>query len=216
MYPLCVKCFKLRDEGKVMQCPDCKAWHKSENNCVCKPVAISVVALDAEKPLSKCIICKKDSNGFLFCKECYKEYKNKELLIRINKCTEIELLDETYDGIYTCKDGHRVKSKSERSIDDYLFENDIPHIYEREVYVKKYDKVLRPDFYLPKKDIYIEHWGFGESNKAYTESKKYKLELYEEQGFTVISTYEKDMQNPEMSLKKKLETYDDGKINFID
>src|SRR5574344_1188806 len=63
----------------------------------------------------RCIACGKPTEpGYFFCRECYHKYKNKNLLLHIKNCRDIEILNESYEGIYQCKDGHIVKSKSER------------------------------------------------------------------------------------------------------
>ena len=38
-------------------------------------------------------------------------------------------MDESYEGMFKCRDGHIVKSKSEREIDNYLFEKGIEPPY---------------------------------------------------------------------------------------
>ena len=171
----------------------------------------------------KCIACGKETkNGNLFCVGCYHKYKDKQLLVKITKCKEIEIMDESYEGVYKCKDGHIVKSKSEREIDNYLFDHGVPHAYEKAVSVdadKNHD--LHPDFYLPNylnkgKDVYIEHWGFNSNNREYTKSKKYKTSIYKKIGLTIISTCEKDMSDLEASLDRKLKHFKYGVINFED
>jgi len=176
---------------------------------------------EKDEVIVKCIGCgKQTKNGHLFCYDCYKKYKDKQLLVKINKCTEITILDESYEGVYKCKDGHIVKSKSERDIDNYLFDHGIPHAYEKVVSIdgdKNHD--LHPDFCLPNysgkgKDVYIEHWGFNSNNRDYYKSKKYKIAKYVELGLTIISTNESDMNDPEAALNRKLKNFEFGKINF--
>lgn len=182
-------------------------------------------ALDSEKEnqngIVKCIGCGTyTKNGHLFCLDCYKKYKDKQLLVKITKCYEINILDESYEGVYKCKDGHIVKSKSEREIDNYLFDHNIPHAYEKVVSIdgeSKHD--LHPDFCLPNylgkgKDVYIEHWGFNSDNRDYYKSKKYKIAKYRELKLTIISTNEADMNDPEAALNRKLNNFEFGKINF--
>ena len=128
----------------------------------------------------KCIACgKPTTNGFFFCPECYRKYKEKTLLIEIRKCTEVEILDDSYEGKYHCDDGHVVKSKSEAFIDNYLFANGIPHAYESAFPIDENpNHDLHPDFCLPNfnnsgTDVYIEHWGYNDNNIEYTKTKKY-------------------------------------------
>ncbi|MCL2522240.1 MAG: hypothetical protein FWE36_05200 [Erysipelotrichales bacterium] len=172
------------------------------------------VIVNAEQPITKCILCAKDSLGKLFCKECYFKNKNKVLFLQINKCTEIILKDSSYEGKHTCDDGHIVKSKSEMTIDDYLFRKNIKHAYEKEFRVSM-DLHLKPDFYLQDQKVYLEHWGL--EGKSYNETKLFKMIQYAELGKTVICTYEEDMSNPSSNLDFKLnpQEYKEGEINFL-
>ncbi len=186
----------------------------------------NVVVISANNK-SKCITCGKQTEGLLFCASCYVKYKNKELLFKITGCTNVELLDEDYEGRYTCKDGHVVKSKSERDIDNYLFENEIPHAYEKELaYGASEKETLQPDFYLPNyldkgKHVYIEHWGYNENNIQYTKTKKFKMPIYqklcENKDITLICTYEKnDAGKIDSALARKLKKSNikENEINF--
>lgn len=180
------------------------------------------VIIDKEHK-NRCITCGRETDGLLFCPSCYKKYHNKELLFKITNCSNVELLDESYEGIYISKDGHVVKSKSEREIDNYLFEKNIPHAYEKELrYGNQEKEVIKPDFYLPNylgenKHVYIEHWGYNENNIDYTKTKKFKISIYKEKGITIISTHEnKDMKDIESTLDWKLNKANikENKINF--
>ena len=182
----------------------------------------NVIVINEENK-SRCITCGKKTDGLLFCKSCYHKYNKKELLFKITGCSSIELLDEDYEGRFTCKDGHVVKSKSEREIDNYLFEKGIPHAYEKPIsYGKTEKESLHPDFYLPnylgeKKHVFIEHWGFDENNRDYTKTKKFKMPIYEKLGITLICTYEKtDAGNIEAALDRKLDKSNitEKEINF--
>lgn len=223
-YAFCKKCFKTHTEDEMLailndnnrkvvkntvtnehiddvRLDNSKMADSNKNNCI-------IIDYNSK---SKCITCGKQTDGLLFCSNCYHKYKDKELLFKITNCTNIELLDEDYEGRYTCKDGHIVKSKSERDIDNYLFEHDIPHAYERELPYGATDKeVLHPDFYLPNylgegKHVYIEHWGYNENNIQYTKTKKFKMPIYEKLKITLICTYEKtDMGKIDTVLDRKL------------
>lgn len=176
-----------------------------------------------EKNKAKCITCGRQTDGLLFCSSCYSKYKSKELYFKITNCTSIELLDENYEGNITCKDGHIVKSKSERLIDDYLYDHNYIHAYEKTLSYGPDDKdVLHPDFYLPhylgeNKHVYIEHWGYNENNIRYTETKKFKMEIYRKLGITLICTYERtDLKDLEGTLDRKLNKSNikENQINF--
>lgn len=180
----------------------------------------NVVVIDLNSK-SKCITCGKQTDGLLFCTSCYHKYKSKELLFRITNCTNVELLDEGYESKITCKDGHIVKSKAEYMIDDYLYGHNIIHAYEKGLpYGATEKEVLHPDFYLPNylgkdKHVYIEYWGFNENNIQYTNTKKFKLEIYKKKEITLISVCEKDTYDIETSLDRKLnkDYIREGEIN---
>lgn len=231
MYPLCTSCFKLRDAGKVEKCKECGTWHYTNDICKCTPTPIAAIAT-AEEPeidvkinkneimtielkAGSCIVCREPSEeNLFFCKSCHFKYKNKNLLIKIGKCKTAELLDASYEGLYTCKDGHIVKSMAEYAIDNYLFDEKITHSYEPSVSIDlNSEHDLHPDFYLPEKDIYIEHWGFDETHKKYTEQKKYKIEQYKKLQFTVVCTTQKDMSNIQAALNRKLKFFKRNEIN---
>lgn len=172
---------------------------------------------------SKCITCGRQTDGLLFCNSCYFKYKNKELLFKITNCSNVELLDDSYEGKYTCKDGHIVKSKSERDIDNYLFEMGIPHAYEKELpYGPNEKEILHPDFFLldylgKGKHVFIEHWGYEDNNIKYTQTKKFKMPIYKKLGITLVNMYEKtDAKDIDSALNRKLkkEHIKEGQINY--
>lgn len=233
-YAFCKKCYKKYTEEELLDilnnvgCKDDNDYAANIDFDECQSQNINMINNDKNNLVvidfnnkSKCITCGKQTDGLLFCTSCYHKYKNKELLFKITNCTNIELLDEDYEGRYTCKDGHIVKSKSERDIDNYLFEHGISHAYERELpYGATEKEVLHPDFYLPNylgegKHVYIEHWGYNENNIQYTKTKKFKMPIYEKLGITLICTYEKtDMGKIDTVLDRKLNK-DFIKINHI-
>lgn len=222
---LCKKHANMLFNNEIEQCDKCKQWHNTNEKCKCEKGQENPnnVIIINEKNKSKCITCGKQSDGLLFCTSCYHKYKNKELLFKITNCSSIELLDESYEGKYVCKDGHIVKSKSERDIDNFLFEAGIAHAYEKKLsYGVNENEVLHPDFYLldylgKGKHVYIEHWGYEDNNIQYTQTKKFKMPLYKKLGITLICTYEKtDAKDIDSALEKKLnkDYIKEGNINF--
>ncbi|MBQ8546182.1 MAG: hypothetical protein IJ437_04500 [Clostridia bacterium] len=228
---LCKEHVKMLKEKQIEQCSDCGKWNNTGDECECKKPVIAEPTQDDEtkkiivineENKSRCITCGRKTDGLLFCSSCYRQYCKKELLFRITGCSSVELLDEDYEGKFTCKDGHVVKSKSEREIDNYLFENGIPHAYEKSLpYGKTEKEVLHPDFYLPNylgkgKHVWLEHWGFNDKNRDYTKTKKYKLPIYEKLGITLICTYEQtDTSDIDAALDRKLnkENITENEIN---
>ena len=173
-----------------------------------------------QKGVVRCIACGKETKpGFLFCPTCFRKYADKKLLVEITNCKDITILDDSYEGKFTCTDGHIVKSKSEMIIDNWLFDHSIPHAYEKKLPIdadENHD--LHPDFCLPgykgeSEDIFIEYWGYNESNIKYTESKNYKLKAYNQLKVTVICLEEKDIMDINASLSRKLKFYTRATIN---
>lgn len=238
-YILCRACNELKSNGEITKCDDCGAWHVTHDKCKCQKSS-GIFSFIKEKIFNRfdddyydeeddeedenddrgestCLICKKPSNGYLFCYEHYRKYKKKTVLFSVKNAKDIELVKESYTDTYTypCDDGHIVKSKSEKDIDNYLFIHDIPHVYEKELIIDQ-NTIIHPDFYLPKEDVYIEHWGYGEENIQYTRQKEFKLKYYKEHGLTLICTYEKTdaRKNINSVLEMKLRTFKKGQINF--
>lgn len=230
-YAFCKKCYKKLTKDKMLNILNGheefqEKVHKEDAEFVeeSKNELNGKVTVN-ENNKSKCITCGKETGGLLFCTSCYYKYKDKELLFKITGCSNVELLDEDYEGRYTCKDGHVVKSKSERDIDNYLFEKEISHAYEKELpYGSGEKEILHPDFYLPNylgknKHVYIEHWGYNENNIQYTKTKKFKMPIYKNLGITLVCTYEKsDSGKIDSALDRKLnKTFiEENKINFED
>ncbi|MBO5898610.1 MAG: hypothetical protein J6R04_06335 [Clostridia bacterium] len=234
-YIFCKECNELKKNGKIEKCEECGIWHKIGEPCECKRPSkfLSFVKDlifnkndeeieeaeeidDDEMDDTICLICETPSNGYLFCKNCYRKYRKKTILLSITNCKKFDLLKESYTDTYsyTCGDGHIVKSKSEKAIDNYLFDHRIPHVYEKEIRIDS-ETIIHPDFYLPDLDVYIEHWGYGKENALYTKQKEWKLDFYRKNGFTLICTYEKsDGTNIESALEMKLRTFKKGQINF--
>lgn len=63
--------------------------------------------------------------------------------------------DERFLKPYAAMDGTQVRSKSELFIADWLYRHGISYLYEPRVNVRPHS--MRPDFYIPAADLYIEH-----------------------------------------------------------
>ena len=67
------------------------------------------------------------------------------------------------------------------------------------------DARIRPDFYLPEFDLYIEYWGMDDP--AYNENKLQKRILYQRTNKKLISLSYKEFDNLEDVLAEKLSRY---------
>ena len=221
--------------GDIIQCFLCDKWHNADEDCECsKPHKKKEKALIENftetvpqniiiDKYIRCITCGYETDGKLFCKKCYTKYCGKEILIKIKNCREIVPLDDFYEGYYECDDGHVVKSMAERDIDDYLFAHNIKHGYETPLPItdEKGNRItLHPDFCVFDEKgtplYYIEYWGYDDSNRDYTKTKKYKIPLYEKANITLVNINAKsDLRNLKTNLKYKLENVKTGQINFL-
>jgi hypothetical protein len=110
---------------------------------------------------------------------------------------------------YRTKDGHRVRSRGEQMIDDYLYECGIVHAYEREV--KNIDKKMLCDFYIPAKKggegeaVYIEYWGKEEKDdEEYDLNRKRKKNTYLENDINLIELENEHIFSLDDHLPRKL------------
>lgn len=210
--PLCKSCFKLKDENKVMKCPICDKWRKTDEVCPsCGNKPIQVIDTNKQQennttPKLTCIICGENSNGLHFCKKCYAKYKDRSVDIRITNCSETEILDEYGNKQYKCDDGRKVRSRAEAIICSWLYNNKIRVKYEEPVYYidekTGETKELHPDFYLPDYELYIEYNEL--TNPKYLKSKEYTQKIYDKIGLKVIIMNDKDLLDVSACLKPKL------------
>lgn len=155
-----------------------------------------------------CLICGEPSNGKHFCLECWKAYKNRSLDIRLKNLKFDSILDDYGNLKFKCDDGRSVRSLQEQSIANTLWKLEIQYVYEEEVsYVNEEDeyKTIKPDFYLPKYDLYIEHIGFN--NKKHNEIIEYKRKIYEKQNKKVLFTTPENLTDFKQFIKKELKIY---------
>jgi len=104
-------------------------------------------------------------------------------------------------GDLFAKDGHKCNSISEIIIDDWLFENHIPHIREYLYPERRY----RCDFVIG--NTFIEFFGLSNAsivNPNYTEIIKRKREICKKFNISLVELYEKDLYRLNQSLGTKI------------
>lgn len=109
-------------------------------------------------------------------------------------------------GSIRTKDGHFVRSKSERDIANFLFDRRIPYQYEKSLTIDGIEP--RPDFYLPdvKGGLIIEHLGLLD-DPSYRRYAEGKVGLYKQAGREFVVTDEKDALDMDAALLRKLGRY---------
>lgn len=100
---------------------------------------------------------------------------------------------KTADKRYT------VKSKGEKAIADFFFQHGIEYLYESPVKIGR-NKVVHPDFYLPKYNVYIEFYGI-EKNAWYYQMIIHKKEDMAKTDTQILELYYDDLSNLKAALK---------------
>ena len=131
----------------------------------------------------------------VFCDKCfdevYLEHRNFDTKVELNKTIR-------------AADGTLVQSDGERIIAEWLRAQDIAFRYdERFRIVEGY--AIRPDFYLPEFDVYVEYWGMDTADYKIGMLKKQKL--YQQEGKKVVSLSFRDKPRLAELLGEKLSRY---------
>ena len=110
-----------------------------------------------------------------------------------------------------------VKSPYEKIIDNWLYSEGIKHAYEAKLDIDETHDIT-PDFYIPDyngvQNIYVEFWGYGDSNAKYQRIKEYKMSIYPDlvkrDNIAVVYLCKAEVDND--SYKKKIKYAIQGKI----
>lgn len=125
-----------------------------------------------------------------------------------------ELLEGTKKrrSILTATSGGEYDSNQERQVGEYFKRKKIKfHLHPTLKFPSKlwffdnpFKKVkLKPDFYLPEYDIYVEYWGLMD-NEKYKSTHDKKMKIYRENGIRIISLYGKNLDNLDWDFTQKL------------
>jgi hypothetical protein len=109
-----------------------------------------------------------------------------------------------YEAKFRCEDGHYVRSKNEVIIDNWLFNHNISHAYEKKVLGLN----MLCDFYIKlknSKEYYIEVWGLNDP--TYLKRKREKINIYNQNNLNLISIENDVIQNIDDFMLKKFSSY---------
>ena len=98
-------------------------------------------------------------------------------------------------------DGVAVQSRGEKRIADELVRLGVAYEYDARYRIVE-STTIRPDFYLPEFDIYIEYWGMN--TPEYLANRAKKHELYQRAGKRLVSLSYADDARLEELLREKL------------
>ena len=151
--------------------------------------AVRIAAVTAEQRCHRCNLVvsadefARSQQAFqrVFCDRCFDEVflerRNFETQVEINKTIE-------------ARDGTVVQSEGERRIAEWLTHHGLAYRYDAKFRIIG-EFQIRPDFYLPELDVYIEYWGLD--TPQYKMSMYKKQTLYQQEGKRLISVYPKDL-----------------------
>lgn len=105
------------------------------------------------------------------------------------------------------KDRTVVQSRGERQIADWLRRHGIEYRYDDKFQIIQ-GYAIRPDFYLPLFDLYIEYWGLDTTD--YKIGMHIKQKLYQREGKQLLSVYPKDLPCLDERLTRAL-----GALGFV-
>lgn len=161
------------------------------------------IRLEQENARAKCARCgcevrpeetARSQQAFqrIFCDACFDEV----YLERRNFETKVEL-----NKTIIAQAGTLVQSNGERRIADWLLKNNIAYRYDERFRILN-GHAIRPDFYLPELDVYIEYWGMDTAD--YKIGMLKKQQLYQQEGKRLISLYPSDKTRLDTVLRQKL------------
>jgi DNA-directed RNA polymerase subunit RPC12/RpoP len=130
-----------------------------------------------------------------FCDRCFDEVflerRNFEMQVEINKTVK-------------ARDGTVVQSEGERRIAEWLTAHGIAYRYDAKFRILG-EFQIRPDFYLPELDVYLEYWGLD--TPQYKMSMYKKQTLYQQEGKRLISVFPQDLPALNELLTTKLRLF---------
>jgi hypothetical protein len=131
----------------------------------------------------------------IFCDKCFDEV----FLDRRNFDTRVEL-----NKIIRARDGTLVQSDGERIIADWLKGQGIAFRYDERFRILD-GYAIRPDFYLPEFDVYLEYWGMDTTDYKIGMLKKQKL--YQQAGKRLVSLHFQEKDRLREILAEKLRRF---------
>jgi len=174
-YPLCKSCNELKEQGKISKCVDCGRWNEEIGDR---------------------------------CKDCYFKYKDKVEKKSPNyKASSGEIEEQDFRTKFPAniraEDGHKVRSRAEQLIDNWLYHKGIAHAYERRVPI---EEEVYSDFFIPiGRKVWIEFWGIDELK--YNKRRDIKKSYYKKHKKNLIELTDKDIENLDDIMPMKLRPY---------
>lgn len=133
-----------------------------------------------------------DKYGKPYCHHCFEEKMHEDAVFErdVEGAKKLRTVDEV-----------AVQSRGEKRIGDWLAARGISYRYDERMMIAGGDRI-RPDFYLPEYDLYIEYWGMD--TPEYMLNRRMKQILYQRERKKLISISFRDFDRLEEVLEEKL------------
>ncbi|EAR02013.1 UvrD-helicase domain-containing protein [Maribacter sp. HTCC2170] len=150
--------------------------------------------------------------------------------LKEQKLEGYKTINKTTSNGVEIKYRERFKSQEEVLIANFFFRNNIEYRYEESYQYKTASKKFgqyKPDFYLPERKIYLEHFGIDEKGKVpswfkgdteksaqqkYTEGIEWKRNEHRDNGTTLIETYSWEQKKGILLSNLKIKLEDKGVV----
>jgi len=119
-------------------------------------------------------------------------------IVRRMKKFKIKIKNNSFGNSSLLTNGIKVKSSYEKTFGDLLCKNNIKFSYEPQL---SFNHRYHSDFLI--NNTYVEIWGVV-GNKKYDERKNKKIQLYNSNGFKLISLYPKDFTDFDYNIIKNI------------
>lgn len=116
-----------------------------------------------------------------------------------------------FEPVIITDSGIKVRSKYEKRCADFLYEQNITFQYEPLILLGS--KQYRPDFYLPKFNLFLEICGYGHM-PYYTDRVSFKKKVYEEHNMKAIFIFYNGKGSLEELLREELSKFNIKLLHF--
>lgn len=195
-------------------CPVCdREFNLSSRKCVCCSKKCGTIYKFGMSPLSKDDVVNSIINYFSenHLTPCKREFKGTMFYAAtkffgswnkaVENCGLVPNLNSPRNIRIKCRDGHVVRSISEKVIDNWFSINEVRHDLEKPYKEGRYTC----DFYLPDYDIWIEYFGLAGAFKEYDDAILTKKEMVKKYNLNFIPVFPEDLY-PVLNLDKVIGT----------
>lgn len=204
--PLCIDCYKEANERKDEFDKNQKSFELRDYYFNLRSNIYRISNFDYVKDNSRKLFALsflvndiyKDSSLYNRVVDDVKDIIEKKAPQKDTKPTKFsEQSDSQKSSIIRTIDGHIVKSIGESIIDDILYNNQVCHCYEKDVYeLGSEQRTVKSDWFIPvagNKGIYVEYWGMDTDD--YVKNKEEKKKLYKEYSVPLIQIEKDDTKD---------------------